>query len=158
MRTRHAGLETLLVSALVVLCADAVSAQEPLTFEQAEIAVAAAEAEAQRNGWNLTIVVTDVEGVPLLVTRRGGASTRSYSIAMAKTRTVLAAGMPSGDYGQGLAAGTITDTIPDGITFEGGYPIRIGGEIVGAMGASGARGAEDAQAVRAGLTAIGARY
>jgi uncharacterized protein GlcG (DUF336 family) len=31
----------------------------------------------------------------------------------------------------------------------------MGGQIVGAMSASGARGAEDAQAVRAGMAAIG---
>jgi uncharacterized protein GlcG (DUF336 family) len=63
--------------------------------------------------------------------------------------------MPSGEYGQALAAGRV-DTIPNGITFEGGYPVRMGGEIVGAMSSSGARGSEDAQAVRAGLVAIGA--
>jgi uncharacterized protein GlcG (DUF336 family) len=158
MRTRFARLVTLLAPALLVLGTSAIDAQQTLTFEQAETAVAAAEAEARRNGWNLTIVVIDADGVPLLVTRRGGASTRTYSIAMAKTRTALAAGMPSGDYGQGLADGTIIDTIPNGITFEGGYPIRIGGDIVGAMSASGARGSEDAQVVRAGLSAIGASF
>ena len=36
-----------------------------------------------------------------------------------------------------------------------GYPLRRGGQIVGAMSASGARAAEDAQAVRAGMAAIG---
>ncbi len=157
MRTRFARLATLLAPALLVL-GTAMDAQQTLTFEQAETAVAAAEAEARRNGWNLSIVVTDADGVPLLVTRRGGSSTRTYSIAMAKTRTVLAAGMPSGDYGKGLADGTITDTIPNGITFEGGYPIRVGGVTVGVMSASGARGSEDAQVVRAGLSAIGANF
>ena len=157
MRTRFARLATLLAPALLVLGTAAVDAQT-LTFEQAETAVAAAEAEARRNGWNVTIVVTDADGVPLLVTRRGGASARTFSIAMAKTRTVLAAGIPSGDYGRGLADGSIPDTIPDGVTFDGGYPIRIGGDIVGAMSASGVRGSEDAQVVRAGLSAIGARF
>ncbi len=158
MRTRFACLVTLLAPALLVVGTASLDAQQTLTFEQAETAVAAAEAEAERNGWNLTIVVTDADGVPLLVTRRGGASQRTHMIAMAKTRTVLASGMPSGDYGKGIADGTITDTIPDGITFEGGYPIRIGGVIVGAMSASGARGSEDAQVVRVGLSAIGATF
>ena len=58
-------------------------------------------------------------------------------------------------YGQALAAGT-TDTIPGGIHYEGGLPIMMNGEMVGAMAASGARGSEDAEAVRAGLAAIGA--
>jgi glc operon protein GlcG len=127
---------------------------QALTLEQATTAMDAAEAEARSNGWNLTIVVAGADGIPILLRRMDGASTRSYDIAMAKVRTALAAGMPTGDYGQALAAGR-ADTIPNGITFEGGYPLRRGGEVIGAMSASGARGSEDAQAVRAGMAAIG---
>ena len=125
-----------------------------LTYEEARTAMDAAEAEARRNGWNLTILLSDAEGVPILLRRMSGASARSYEVAMAKVRTALAAQMPTGDYGQALAAGR-ADTIPNGITFEGGYPLRRGGQIVGAMSASGARGSEDAQAVRAGMSAVG---
>ncbi|HUP53560.1 MAG TPA: heme-binding protein [Longimicrobiales bacterium] len=140
--------------ALATLPASPAEAQQSLTYEQARAAMDGAEAEARRNGWNLTILISDADGVPIYLRRMAGASTRSYEVAMAKVRTVLAARMPSGEYGQALAAGRV-DTIPNGITFEGGYPVRMGGEIVGAMSASGARGSEDAQAVRAGLTAIG---
>jgi glc operon protein GlcG len=127
---------------------------QALTLEQAKTAMDAAEAEARRNGWNLTIVVAGADGIPIYLRRMDNASPRSYDIAMAKVRTALAAGMPTGDYGQALAAGR-ADTIPNGITFEGGYPLRRGGQVIGAMSASGARGSEDAQAVRAGMAAIG---
>ena len=127
---------------------------QALTLEQAKTAMDAAEAEARRNGWTLTIVVAGADGIPIYLRRMDDASPRSYDIAMAKVRTALAARMATGDYGQALAAGR-ADTIPNGITFEGGYPLRRGGEIIGAMSASGARGSEDAQAVRAGMTAIG---
>ena len=139
--------------ALAVLGTTEVEGQA-LTLEQATTAMDAAEAEARTNGWNLTIVVAGADGIPLLLRRMDGASTRSYDIAMGKVRTALAAGMPTGDYGQALAAGR-ADTIPNGITFEGGYPLRRGGDVIGAMSASGARGSEDAQAVRAGMAAIG---
>jgi uncharacterized protein GlcG (DUF336 family) len=139
--------------ALATFGAAGVGAQA-LTLEQATTAMNAAEAEARRNGWSLTIVVAGADGIPVLLRRMDGASPRSYDIAMGKVRTALAAGMPTGDYGQALAAGR-ADTIPNGITFEGGYPLRRGGEVIGAMSASGARGSEDAQAVRAGMTAIG---
>ena len=139
--------------ALVALARSSAAAQ-PLTLEQAKTAMDAAEAEARRNGWNLTIVVASADGVPLYLRRMDGAGTRTYDIAMAKVRTALAAGTPTGEYGQALAAGRV-DTIPNGITFEGGYPLRRGGEVIGAMSASGARGSEDAQAVRAGMAAIG---
>jgi uncharacterized protein GlcG (DUF336 family) len=59
-------------------------------------------------------------------------------------------------YGAAVTAGT-TAAIPNGITFDGGYPITMGGQLVGAMSASGARAVEDGLAVRAGLAAIGVR-
>jgi glc operon protein GlcG len=151
-------LEKLTRFALPLLALAALGSAEleaqALTLEQATTAMNAAEAEARQNGWNLTIVVAGADGIPVLLRRMDGASPRSYDIAMGKVRTALAAGMPTGDYGQALAAGR-ADTIPNGITFEGGYPLRRGGEVIGAMSASGARGAEDAQAVRAGMAAIG---
>ena len=143
-----------LALALGSLLPPAPAAAQTLTYDQASTAMDAAEAEARSNGWNLTIVIADAEGVPILLRRMPGASARSYEIAMAKVRTALAARTATGDYGQALAAGRV-DTIPNGITFEGGYPVRMGGQIVGAMSASGARGSEDAQAVRTGLEAIG---
>jgi glc operon protein GlcG len=143
-----------LALALTTFPATPVEAQQGLTYEQARTAMDAAEAEARRNEWNLTILIADADGVPIYLRRMTGASARTHEIASGKVRTVLATGMPSGEYGQAVAAGRI-EAIPDGITFEGGYPIRLGGALVGAMSASGARGSEDAQVVRAGLAAIG---
>jgi glc operon protein GlcG len=150
----NAPSAAVLLLMLAVLGTSRAEAQQALTYEQARTAMDAAEAEARRNSWNLTIVIADAQGVPMYLRRMANASPRSYEVAMGKIRTALAAGMATGDYGQALAAGR-ADTIPNGITFEGGYPIRMGGQIVGAMSASGARGAEDAQAVRAGMAAIG---
>lgn len=145
---------TVAILALTLVAPSLASAQT-LTLEQAKSAMDAAEAEARRNGWNLTIVVASADGIPMYLRRMDGASTRSYDIAMGKIRTAIAARMATGAYGQALAAGQIRDTIPNGITFEGGYPLMRGGELIGAMSASGARGSEDAQAVRAGMAAIG---
>jgi glc operon protein GlcG len=156
MRTRTFAAISLLFLALPGLGVSPLEAQQSLTLEQARIAMDAAEAEARRNQWNLAIVVVDPEGVPIYLRRIDGATARNYEIAMRKVNTALASGMHTVDYAQALAAGR-TDSIPNGITFEGGYLIRIGGQLVGAMSASGARGSEDAQVVRAGMAAIGAR-
>jgi glc operon protein GlcG len=127
---------------------------QPLTYEEARAAMDAAEAEARANNWNLAIIISDAEGVPLYVRRFGGAGVRFHEIASGKIRTVLATGMSTGEYAAALRDGRI-EAIEGGITFEGGYLIRRNGEIIGAMSASGARGSEDAQVVRAGLAAIG---
>jgi len=144
-----------LAAALLLIAGTATAATAQLTLEQAKTAVDAAEAEARENGWNLTILVADTAGVPIYLRRMDGASARTHDIVGRKVRVVLVTGEPTLVYGQALAAGT-TDTIPGGIHYEGGLPIRMNGVLIGAMAASGARGSEDAQAVRAGLAAIGA--
>jgi uncharacterized protein GlcG (DUF336 family) len=40
------------------------------------------------------------------------------------------------------------------IASDGGYPIVVGGKIIGAIGTSGATGAQDGQASQAGLAAL----
>lgn len=150
MNRLAAAFATLALVALSPLAAEA-----QLNFERAEAAMDAAEAEARSNGWNLTILIVDAEGVPMYLRRMDEASVRTHDIVTRKVHVVLTTGGTSLAYGQALAAGT-TDSIPGGIHYEGGLPIRMNGELVGAMAASGARGSEDAQAVRAGLAAMGA--
>ena len=154
MRSRTLAKITLPLLGFVVLGFAPAVAQQSLTYEQARTAMDAAERDARSNQWNLTIVIADAQGVPIYVRRMDGASSRTFDVAMRKVRTALAAGMATGDYGQALAAGRVEE-IPDGVTFEGGYPIRLGGNLGGAMSASGASGAQDAQVVRAGMAAIG---
>ena len=156
MRIRTLARIALLFLTLPILGVSPAEAQQSLTLEQARTAMDAAEAEARRNRWNLAILITDADGVPIYLRRMVGATARNYEIAGRKVHTALASGMHTVDYAQALAAGR-TDTIPNGITFEGGYLIRLGGQLVGAMSASGARGSEDAQVVRAGMAAIGAQ-
>ncbi len=143
----------LAIALLPILGSSPLEAQ--LTMAQAQEAVDAAEAEARANGWNLTIYVADAEGVPIYLRRMDGARARTTEIVKMKVTAVLETGGTSGAYGRALEAGTI-DSIPGAIHFEGGIPIVMDGEIVGAMSASGARGSEDAQVVRVGLAAIGA--
>jgi len=149
------GGALLALTVLGLAACSPMTAEAQLTMEQAQTAVDAAEAEARANGWNLTIYVADAEGVPVYLRRMDGASARTTDIVMRKVHVVITTGGTSGAYGQALAAGTV-DTIPGGIHFEGGLPILLDGELIGAMAASGARGSEDAQAVRAGLDAIAA--
>lgn len=161
MTRKILALGTTVLAMLLVVPAIA-SAQMPgmaaaprLSLEDATRVLDAAEAEARANQWNVTIVVTDAAGVPVYLRRLDSASPRSFDIAFAKARTSAATGLATIEYGQRVQAGTI-EAVADGITFEGGLPIRVGGELVGAIGTSGVRANEDAQISRAGLAAIGA--
>ena len=131
----------------------AAAAPQALTYELALQAIDAAEAEARRNKWNVTIVVVDAAGMPVVLRRLTGASPRSYDIAMRKAATVVASKLTTADYGAQLKAGTVKE-VPNGITFAGGVPIMRGTEFIGAVGTSGVRANEDEIISKAGASAI----
>jgi len=125
-----------------------------ITAEEAKTAMDAAEAEARSNGWDLAFVIADADGIPVYVRRMDGVPTRNYNIAMNKINTVITSGMDTPDYVAAAEAGRI-EAIEGALPYDGGLILRRGGQVVGAFSASGARGHEDAQAVRAGMAAIG---
>jgi glc operon protein GlcG len=133
--------------------APAAAAPQALTYEMAVQVIDAAEAEARKNKWNVTIVVTDAAGVPVVMRRLTGASPRSYDIASRKAATVVATKLTTAIYGEQLKAGSVKE-VPNGITFAGGVPIMRGAEFIGAVGTSGVRAIEDEQISKAGAAAI----
>jgi glc operon protein GlcG len=150
----------LLALPMVLFATLAVTAQAPatpapqaLTYEMAVQVIDAAEAEARKNKWNVTIVVTDAAGVPVVLRRLTGASPRSYDIATRKAATVVATKLATSAYGEQLKAGTVKE-VPNGITFAGGVPLMRGTEFIGAVGTSGVRANEDEQISKAGATVV----
>lgn len=144
------------LSALAAIPAFAptLDAQEPaLTYEMAEEAADAAEAEARRNGWNVTIIVADADGLPVYLKRLTGASPRSYDIAMRKVATSVATGLTTAEYGRQREAGQV-DEVENGVTFAGGVPIIVNGEVIGAIGTSGVRAEQDEVVSQAGVDEI----
>lgn len=144
---------TVLMAALA-LAAPSAAQESALTLEMAREAMDAAEAEARANDWDVAIVVTDAEGVPIYLRRFDGVDARYYEIAMAKTATVAATGLTTAVYGERLEAGEVEE-MPDGITFAGGVPVVRNGEMIGTIGTSGVRAIEDEQISQAGADAIG---
>ncbi|HYB96217.1 MAG TPA: heme-binding protein [Vicinamibacterales bacterium] len=146
----------------VVFFATAAAAQAPapqapapqaLTYEMAVQVIDAAEAEARKNMWNVTIVVVDAAGVPVALRRLTGASPRSYDIAMRKAATVIASKLTTAEYGVQLKAKAVTE-VPNGITFAGGVPIMRGSELIGAVGTSGVTAAQDEIISKAGAAVV----
>jgi len=126
---------------------------QALTYEMAVQVIDAAEAEARKNKWNVTIVVTDAAGIPVLLRRLTGASPRSYDIATRKAATVVASKLTTADYGMQLKTKAVTE-VPNGITFAGGVPILRGSEFIGAVGTSGVTAAQDEIISKAGASVI----
>jgi glc operon protein GlcG len=118
---------------------------------------AAAEAEAVKNGWAVTIAIVDDGGHLTWLQRLDGAAPISAEIAPAKARTAALGRRESKVYEEMINGGrTSFLSVPTlrGM-LEGGVPIMVQGQCVGAVGVSGVKSAEDAQIARAGIAALG---
>ena len=116
----------------------------------------AAEAEALANQWAVTIAIVDDGGHLLWLQRLDGAAPISAHIAPAKARTAALGRRESKVYedviNQGRASFLSAPAL-EGM-LEGGIPVLVGGQCVGAVGVSGVKAAEDAQVARAGIAAL----
>ncbi|MBX3654663.1 MAG: heme-binding protein [Ramlibacter sp.] len=118
---------------------------------------AAAEAEALKNNWAVSIAVVDDGGHLLWLQRLNGAAPISAHIAPAKANTAAVGRRESKVYEDMINGGRVSFlSAPDlkGL-LEGGVPIVKEGQVLGAVGVSGVKSTEDAQIARAGIAAIG---
>jgi len=118
---------------------------------------AAAEGEAQHHAWAVSIAIVDDGGHLLWLQRLDGAPPISAHIAPAKARTAALGRRESRVYEEMINQGRMSFlSAPDlhGM-LEGGVPILVGGQCVGAVGVSGVKSSEDAQIARAGIAALG---
>lgn len=118
---------------------------------------AAAEAEALKNNWAVTIAIVDDGGHLLWLQRLDGAAPISSHIAPAKANTAAMGRRESKIYEDMINGGRVSFlSAPDlkGL-LEGGVPIMKDGQCLGAVGVSGVKSTEDAQIARAGIAAIG---
>ncbi len=117
---------------------------------------AAAEAEATQHGWAVTIAIVDDGGHLLWLQRLDGAAPISSEIAPAKARTAAVGRRESKVYEDMINQGRVSFLSAPTLTglLEGGVPIQVNGQCVGAIGVSGVKSAEDAQIARAGIAAL----
>ncbi len=119
--------------------------------------VAAAEAEALKNSWAVTIAVVDDGGHLLHLHRLDGAPAISAHIAPAKAHTAAMGRRESKIYEDTINGGRmsfLSAPLLSGM-LEGGVPVMKDGQCIGAVGVSGVKSTEDVQIARAGLAALG---
>jgi uncharacterized protein GlcG (DUF336 family) len=127
-----------------------------LELADAKAIAAAAEAEALKNSWAVSIAIVDDGGHVLWVQRLDGAAPISAQIAPAKARTAALGRRESKVYEEIINGGrTAFLSAPLEGMLEGGVPILKDGQCLGAVGVSGVKSSEDAQIARAGIAALG---
>ncbi len=128
-----------------------------LEFADVRAIAAAAEAEALKNQWAVSIAIVDDGGHLLWFQRLDGAAPVSSHIAPGKARTAALGRRESKVYEDIINGGRVSFlSAPDlNGMLEGGVPIVKDGQCIGAVGVSGVKSSEDAQIARAGIAAIG---
>ncbi|WP_120994503.1 heme-binding protein [Stutzerimonas urumqiensis] len=124
---------------------------------QTEVAsiLAAARAEAQNNGWAVTIVVSDDGGHPLALERLDGCAPIGAYIATEKARSAAIGRRETKGYEDMVNGGrTAFVSAPIVTALEGGVPVIVDGQVIGAVGVSGVTAAQDAQIAKAGVAAL----
>jgi glc operon protein GlcG len=129
-----------------------------LTQTEVTQILAAARTEAQNNGWAVSIAVTDDGGHLLGFERLDGCAPIGGYIAIEKARTSALGRRESKGYEEMVNGGrTAFVTAPLLTSLEGGVPLIIDGQTIGAVGVSGVKADQDAQVAKAGVAAVSAQ-
>jgi glc operon protein GlcG len=132
------------------------SQKKVLTLEIARKIVAAAESEATRNHLAGVVAVVDDGGWPILIERMDHAAyLASVELAPGKARTAALFKKPSQALEDAINHGRFAAVTAQGFTeMQGGLPIVVDGEVIGAIGASFDTPEHDVQIAQAGLAAV----
>jgi glc operon protein GlcG len=131
--------------------------QHKAVLSQKEVTqiLAAARAEAQQQGWAVAIAVVDDGGHPLALERLDGCAPIGAYIATEKARSAALGRRDTTGYEDMVNGGrTAFVSAPLLTSLEGGVPVLVDGQVVGAVGVSGVKADQDAQVAKAGVAAL----
>ncbi len=127
-----------------------------LTADDVKKIAVAAEAEAVANKWPVTIAIVDDGGHLLWLQRLDGCAAISSHIAPSKAKTAAMGRRETKIYEDIINNGRtafVTAPYIDGM-LEGGVPVIVEGQVIGAVGVSGVKSEQDAQVAKAGIAAL----
>jgi len=133
----------------------------PISLALARQVATAAETQAQAMGWPMVIAILDSAANLVVLHKMDHAQSGSIAIAQAKAESAVRFKRPTQVFEEALACGGIHLRLlatQRAIPLEGGLPLLVDGQLVGAIGVSGMQSTQDAQVAAAGAMALeGAR-
>ncbi|OBX37734.1 hypothetical protein A8U91_02112 [Halomonas elongata] len=115
----------------------------------------AAQREAEANQWTITVAVADDSGELLGLRRLDGASPMTAMISARKARTAALSHKETQFFENMINEGrTAFLSAPLEGLLEGGVPVVIDGQVIGAVGVSGVKADQDAQVAKSGIAAV----
>jgi glc operon protein GlcG len=117
---------------------------------------AAAEAEARKNNWNVSIAIVDEAGRLMHFSRMDDSPNSSVDVAQGKARHAVNYRRDTKFHQDLLEKGmTVVLGLPDITPIDGGLRLLANGKVIGGIGVSGVQGSQDAQIARAGAALLG---
>ncbi len=141
---------------LVVSNADAqLLERKTLSLEAANKLIAGAIVEAKANNWLVNIAVVDDAGQLLSFQRMDGSQSGSIDVAIGKARTAAMFRRPTRLWEEVVKTRPSVVTLPNAVLLQGGVPVVVNGQTVGAIGVSGVTSQQDEQIAEAGIKRAG---
>jgi glc operon protein GlcG len=126
-----------------------------ITLEAAKKMVAAGEAEARKNGWNVAITIVDAGGALIMFQKLDETQPGSIAVSQGKARASALFKRPSKALEEMIAGGKTAFLAIEGIVpIQGGLPVIADGKVIGAIGVSGVTSAQDEQIATAALAVL----
>ncbi|NVO12645.1 MAG: heme-binding protein [Rhodoplanes sp.] len=157
------ALASLMVAAIAGQASAQLLTEKSLSLAQALTMAQTAAETCKQQGYRVTVTVLGREGETRVVLRGDGASPHTVENSRRKAYTARTVRMSSADFAKRLAdpatapTATAQATLPGFIALAGALPVKVGEEVIGAIGVSGAPGGErDEVCARAGLDKIAA--
>lgn len=130
-----------------------------ITSDLANEIINAASKKAAEIGVPMVIAIVDESGILKGFKRMDGAALLSVEIAQNKAYTAVSFGLSTDAWFDFIKNDPPLNTgivhTPRLVVFGGGYPIVVGGKIIGGIGCSGGHYSQDMECAQAGLAAVG---
>ena len=144
-----------LVTFMTLMTAADLPTKKYLNLAAIKTMVAAAEAEAQKRNVQVTICILDESANLLFLQKADGAGLNTIQFAQRKARYAALYRRPSKAGADQLKSGDLQVlAFPDAFPNQGGLPIQVDGQTIGAIAASGAPSEVDEAIAQAGINAL----
>ena len=145
----------LLLTAALMSSAAELSTKKALNLATVKAMVAAAEAEEQKRNVQVTICIVDESGNLLFLQKADGAGLNTILFAQKKARHAAYFRSPSKNASDSLKSGNMAQlALPESLPVQGGLPIKVDGQTIGAIACSGAASEVDEAISQAAIDAV----
>jgi glc operon protein GlcG len=143
MRRLMTSLAAVVLATITSRAGSQVMDKKILTLDGAKQVIAAGIAEAKKNNAAGVIAVVDDGGNLMALERLDGTFAAGANVSIGKARTAAIFKKPTSFFENVIKNGrTAMTALPDFTPLQGGVPIVVDGQIVGAVGVSGASSAQ----------------